>query len=967
MIRLGGRRLGLWLALALVGALGASQAAKPTVEVWAGMKAQIVVVTPDSPASCAWVQTRLNNLPIRVVHPRDWAANPALQKNEQVLVIYRHDQKDQWPDGAIGKLSRNPATVAADEVLVYSQVVGKGVWQSVVVAPDATQAQQAVASLATMDSQLFTTSPAAMLNWKLIDGLGIGMASNVLSTWLNAQGSQTQRVRARTCSPVSINPDWLRTSGVTVTALTYREWRDLGGTAQDVLKFVLPGNVVDALNQGVDHFVVAGVENAEGKIRIGVAAPNERFIAAVLSTQSLDETVARLFTEVGAVRVTSTSSTGGTWELKDLRPYPKVVVAAAILGNQRQETASDIAYKLRQTLTEAGRWQFIDDQAVEASIRRQLQEGAFGSAPKVETAGADALMVARLHHVERRTEFAEGQTRRLTPEPTAFTDSEPSKPDPEARQYVIAGPKVYPQGANDPKYQQDLRTWQDKHNDWEAKRNQYQRDYDNANVLWEQNTITSQTVRIDGILEVYSRAGLLLCSVPLNTQLTKSITTPSRVTVRGHGSAPNAVGLPPMQESVPEPLVNEAAAKAAKDAATLLLTIALSPKDGGAALPPIGGGQVAGGGTPAVGGGTTPAGGGTVAAGGQPTAVVRVKGLGKLADGEQQARRQAQNDALRNAVEQGVGVYVESNTKVDKFELIEDRILTRAQGFAAIKSIVKEAREGDSLALDCEVEVFSKPLRDQLVAMGLARQWRVMICVPEQHLRRVVPDPAAENALMRQFIQAGLPVIDKAQSDDLRQNQQWLLQVAGNLDLAHRLRAKYNAEILVTGEAFSQDIDPIAGQTACRARLEIKAVDLNTAEVLAAEDQHSTGTDQTSELAGKVALRRAADDVAERFIDMIYRRPMPTAGMARVEITLTGFRGFTQADKFKRSLAKIDGVSNVRQLEFAAGVLKVEVELSQGAVENLPVALESDPQMQSFKIAIDQVTTGTISGTVKGD
>ncbi|MCC7495413.1 MAG: flagellar assembly protein T N-terminal domain-containing protein, partial [Fimbriimonadaceae bacterium] len=342
--------------------------------------------------------------------------------------------------------------------------------------------------------------------------------------------------------------------------------------------------------------------------------------------------------------------------------------------------------------------------------------------------------------------------------------------------------------------------------------------------------------------------------------------------------------------------------------------------------------------------------------------LVEVDGVGKLADGDDAARRQALNDALRNAVEKVIGTYVESTTLVDKYELVEDRIMTRANGFAAVREIVKQSREGGALTLTCQVEVMYKPIRDALVAMGIARQWRVMVCIPEQHIRRVVPDPAAENAMMRQLIAAGLPVIDQRQSAELRNNQELLLRIAGNPTLAAQLRAKYNAEVLVTGEAFSQDIDPIAGQAACRARLEIKAIDLNTAEVLAAEDQHSTGTDQTSELAGKVALRKAADEIAERFIDMIYRRPMPSAGMARVEITITGFKGFTAADRFKKNLAKLPGVSAVRQLEFAQGLLKVEVELNHALAENLPVMLESDPSMKEFKIGVQSVTTSTIVG-----
>ncbi|MCC7492368.1 MAG: hypothetical protein IT204_08490, partial [Fimbriimonadaceae bacterium] len=653
------RRFGWGMLCSALLSVGPVSAAKPVGQVWTEMKGfRLLVVSPDSPAATAWVQNALNNLPVRVLHPRDYDPRRSLQAGEQVCLLYSGEQQAEWPAALLGSLPRNPSSVPADEVLVSCRVVAKAVWETTLAAPDRDQVQAAFGELLRMDSVQFDKSPSAMLSWKLVEALGIGTNGPLLSGWLSYQGSQFQRLRALLNSPVNINPEKLRSVGLTAVALTYAEWRDLGGPTQDILKGLLPGAVAEALERGDEKMVVSGIQTVGGKLRVGACAPNERFLRAVLP--SAGEASAPASTpEAAAMRLTNLKSPGGVWELKDLRPFPKVVLVAAQLGNQRQEIALDLAYKLRRSLAETGRWQFIDDQALEASIRRQLQEGAFGQGTQINAAGADAIVVARLHHVERRTEFAEAPARRLTNPPAEFTEGEPSKPDPDARLYVLAGPKVYPQGVNDPKYQQDLQTYNTKFNEWRQRRDQYVANFNAAEVVWEQTLLTRQAVRLDGILEVFSRDGLLVCSTPINSGLRTEARQPRQVTVRGFGTAPAALPLPAAQETVPDTMLNEATAQAAKETAAGLVLMALTPRDGG--RPAV---VVTGPGP----GPATPVGGTTRQGGGQPSTpstpggpqLVEVDGVGKLADGDDAARRQALNDALRNAVEKVIGTYVES-------------------------------------------------------------------------------------------------------------------------------------------------------------------------------------------------------------------------------------------------------------------------------------------------------------------
>ncbi|NUP98266.1 MAG: hypothetical protein HUU35_00275, partial [Armatimonadetes bacterium] len=561
-------------------------AAKPVLQVWREMKgASIRVVTPESPASAAWVQTLLGPLPTNVVGPSDYLGNSRLNGGEQVVVLYRRDQAASWPEPLLGRLARNPASLPVDEVLVATKQVGKGNWETTVIAPDEAQLREAFTQLLQTDSAAFSSQPSAMLSWKVVEGLGIGTGETHLRAWLSAQNSPRQRLKAKVCSPANPDPEALRNSPVSLVALTYTEWRDLGKPLQDILHGLLPAAAADALRNGEDRRLMTAAETKDGKLRLAVVAPSARFVEALLPLAAeTDELRAMKYgSAVAGAQLTSLSSAGGACELKDLRGYRTAVITAAGLTNELGgPAAADFAYKLRRALAEQGGWQFIDDQALEASVRRQVQEGAFGAGGQVRTAGADALIIARLHHVEQRTDYAEGQAQQLTPRPVAFTEIEPAKPDPDARLWIIAGPKVYPNGINDPKYATDLATWDTNYRQWQQRRDAHAYQTQNAEVVWEQKLLVRQTVRIDGILEIYSRDGVLVTSLPIVGGNQLITTKPTRTTVRGYTSAPTALSLPSAENRVPDTMVTDAIGEAATRTAQSLTLTALTPRDGGA-------------------------------------------------------------------------------------------------------------------------------------------------------------------------------------------------------------------------------------------------------------------------------------------------------------------------------------------------------------------------------------------------
>ena len=140
---------------------------------------------------------------------------------------------------------------------------------------------------------------------------------------------------------------------------------------------------------------------------------------------------------------------------------------------------------------------------------------------------------------------------------------------------------------------------------------------------------------------------------------------------------------------------------------------------------------------------------------------------------------------------------------------------------------------------------------------------RVMVIVPEQHLARRVPDPAAETEIIRSLVKNGYQVVDDKISKEIMDNEKMIAKINGDAEEFVRLICdRTSADIIIFGEAFSQGVQPmnINGNSAfkCGARVEIRAVRKDTAQIIYSDAAQSNALDSAEELAGKRALMQTA-------------------------------------------------------------------------------------------------------------
>lgn len=131
-------------------------------------------------------------------------------------------------------------------------------------------------------------------------------------------------------------------------------------------------------------------------------------------------------------------------------------------------------------------------------------------------------------------------------------------------------------------------------------------------------------------------------------------------------------------------------------------------------------------------------------------------------------------------------------------------------------------------------------------------QARISVLIPEEIIRRPVPDPAAETEIMRALIEAGYRVVDPGTQ---KRNAERNLLRGQDLNALPDLQTRLNADYLVTGEAFAEEYGAVAqGVRGYTARLEVKVIDLASGQVVYSRAFQGSGVGATDAVAGKTAL-----------------------------------------------------------------------------------------------------------------
>lgn len=310
---------------------------------------------------------------------------------------------------------------------------------------------------------------------------------------------------------------------------------------------------------------------------------------------------------------------------------------------------------------------------------------------------------------------------------------------------------------------------------------------------------------------------------------------------------------------------------------------------------------------------------------------------------------EAENDALRMAVENTIGVLVDSQTLVQNSVVIQDQIYTNSRGFITNYDVTSRRQTSSgSWQVTINAVVDDNPnskLMNELTRLGIIdtklRNPKIAVYIPEHHIQYRVPDPAGETALVKALVEAGFNNVTEVGSrmsisKPMNMNANQLTQSA----------KQFGVDIMIVGEAFSEGLGDAArflpgkqtsNMQSCRARLEAKMFIVKTGQIIAADGKYGSAIDISESIASKKALAEAGQQMGEYFVEQLMN--LGSGNRQGIQIIVTG-SDFSKINKIQSALSEVNGVSNVQLSSYESGKGTFNVNYS-GSPQTLFNALQN--------------------------
>jgi len=331
------------------------------------------------------------------------------------------------------------------------------------------------------------------------------------------------------------------------------------------------------------------------------------------------------------------------------------------------------------------------------------------------------------------------------------------------------------------------------------------------------------------------------------------------------------------------------------------------------------------------------------------------------AEGQGTSRDGAIASAERAALEQTVGVLLDTATVTANYQVISDEIFTNSQGYITDYDVIDE-HPGIPFTVTIRATVDTSPdsvIRSKLQQLHLVKKAlqdpRIAVIIPESMQFINLSSTSCETSVIQKLHESGFAyVLDTDQLSIIKRKQLLECLVANNLQDAKTIAMDDQLDYLIVGQATSQYVGDLeqSGVKSVRAHVVAKLIKVDTAEIIATQSVDTSGVDITSQVAAEKAFAAAGTQLAETILPQF----MQYAADPSKPITLI----FKQAS-FKKILTVEDllkGIPGVRDIQLRSykdGTAKLNLTYP-GTVKTLTEALSTTAQ---FPLTNTNITNST--------
>jgi len=327
------------------------------------------------------------------------------------------------------------------------------------------------------------------------------------------------------------------------------------------------------------------------------------------------------------------------------------------------------------------------------------------------------------------------------------------------------------------------------------------------------------------------------------------------------------------------------------------------------------------------------------------TKTVTVKGI--AAGATPSARDDAIMDALRKAIEQGVGTFVASQTEVENYAVIYDKIISNTKGYVAEYKIEDEGIENKDDPGNARTWVKVRAV----VKLGdLKNDWeqlaflikkkgnpKIMVVIRDKIDGKGVSDVTDRSSVEFEsfLLEKGIRPFDKDQMEQKKLKEIRAASLDGNLAKVSAIGKEYGVNLVVTGTADSslrQRTEPYKGAGVWyyyRGSMSVKVIRTDDAQIIFSanipSDRKTEGTDQSKlEAANKALIGVGKVGASEILSGMMRAWNEDITVGSDVTVTIQGVN-YGSARKIMKKLKVIRFVTEVTRDQFSGNIVKFRV------------------------------------------
>lgn len=295
--------------------------------------------------------------------------------------------------------------------------------------------------------------------------------------------------------------------------------------------------------------------------------------------------------------------------------------------------------------------------------------------------------------------------------------------------------------------------------------------------------------------------------------------------------------------------------------------------------------------------------------------------------GEGPSKDTALAAAMRRAVEQGVGVFVKSDTTVVDSALLDDKIFSHSRGYVTSYKIIKELKRTEEYVVTISAVVDNKLLKGDIDALTILRKSAVvgnprilvLSSTKDNNIRSKEFHDDIYNGIVESLTDKQFRVVDKDAADRFAQQIAETHGIDVDLNKAAKYGLQFQAEYTVYYSVSGVVREGAIGKSVLL-NVKTQLIDNTRAQVITNKKIEQTAMGPTVEQALTKAAREGGKNIVAPMIDVLQKHWMEMQqNGALYTIVIDGIDDPEQIASFTEMFEKFPLASAAKEVESGGG------------------------------------------------